>query len=1339
MNILRTIKSVFPILSVLLLAESVEARMPDNWKKRSADTELKLKKRVRDCVQGSSRFDMDINNVRAALLSSGDVWWDLANAVYVVPKVAPGSTAKAVSAIFAGAVWLGGKDPSGNLKVACQSYRSGTATDFWPGPLDKTGNTEAAQCERWDKHFVVYRTEIDSARALFRRAKEENPNDPSVDCALIPENLRGWPATGNPHFFDVNQFTLPRDTQGLAKFFDEDGDRLYDPCKGDFPIIDVEGCESITAIPDQMIFWIYNDNGNTHTQSTNSTAIQMEVQVQAFAYQTNDELNDMTFQRYKLINRAVTDIDSMFFAMWVDPDLGCPDDDYVGCDTTRDLMFVYNQDAVDGTTGDRCNNEIPTYGSKIPILGVDYFRGPKDEFGRELGMSSFTYYLNSSICNPLPATTDPQTAEQYYNYLTGRWRDGAKFSFGGSGYNPASSQKINYAFTDAPSSPTGWSMATAGLPCGDRRTIQASGPFKLRPGAVNELIIGVPWVADQQHPAPDISRLQEADDIAQSLFNNCFKIFDGPSAPDVCPLGFDQEIVLILTNNPDSTVNNNARERYVERGLKIPASEKDTLYKFQGYKIYQLQNENVGVADLEDVSKSRLIFQVDIQDSVSKIFNWTSQPDPNFPGRTIYTPVLKTDGLNQGIRYTFSVKEDRFATGDNKRLINNKKYYFVAIAYAYNNYAKFDEKRSQGQAEPFVVGRLNIGDKNRGNKPYEVTPRAITNIKLGSSFGEGISVTRLDGVGTGNAFLDLTDETVQKILDKTFDGTLIYKQGRGPINIKIYNPLEVLDGEYELTMRDNNLNDNVLANNARWTLKNLTLNESVTSDTTLAALNEQVIAKFGFSVTIGQVAETRLTPLNDPSNGAIGSEIIYENKTGNQWLTAVEDDAPFIGGLNITNYLKTNANEPDLQLDPNQSLSKISPIFKPYYLLDYVERAEPYISPAWQESTNQTITRNDTNIQKLNNINIVFTKDKSKWSRCVVIESASRVYFNKGNNPDNWPTFESTQGGTRMFDLRRAPSVGKEADAQGRPRPDGDGQGMSWFPGYAIDVETGKRLNIFFGENTAFDPKVGLYTEESAGINRDMVWNPSSQAFLGLPIGFNPYYASFFGGQHFVYVTSQEYDECRELRRNFASTGTFLKSFGVRNITWAGIPYVSPNSRLLSYANGLIPNDVTIKLRVRNPYAVAKGKGTNQNHPSYRFVLSGKQPQELSPAGKDSALNAIRVVPNPYYGFSAYERSELSTTIKLTNLPAQATVTIYTLDGKYVRQFKRDERPVKTNPATAPGVIFKPIETALEWDLKNEKGIPVGSGVYLIHVATPEGERTLKFFAVQRKFDASRL
>src|SRR5690606_30194708 len=115
-----------------------------------------------------------------------------------------------------------------------------------------------------------------------------------------------------------------------------------------------------------------------------------------------------------LINRAVDRIDSTFFAMWVDPDLGCYTDDYIGCDTSTNLMYVYNQDPTDGTTGCTCDQGVASYCDKVPILGVDYFRGPvypdSVQFDRidpvtgdsifepvEIGMSSFVYYNNPGV------------------------------------------------------------------------------------------------------------------------------------------------------------------------------------------------------------------------------------------------------------------------------------------------------------------------------------------------------------------------------------------------------------------------------------------------------------------------------------------------------------------------------------------------------------------------------------------------------------------------------------------------------------------------------------------------------------------------------------------------------------------------------------------------------------------------------------------------------------------------------------------------------------------------------------------------------------------------------
>jgi hypothetical protein len=1349
---------------------------PETRKKLKEDASNQVTLRAGDCLPGASRYDQQINNVRAALLSSGDVWWDLNDAVYIVPKVQPGTGAKAVSSIFTGGVWLGGKDPQGNLKLAATLYRSGTKTDFWPGPLTNNGTTKKATCDQWDKHFVVYRTDIDSARKLWNTALAAVGGDRSkavIPEGLIPERVKGWPAARNRFFFEIHRFPLLITDQGYGKFHDENTNTIYEPDKGDYPTIDVRDC-NVDVYPDEMVFWIYNDEGNVHTISARSIPIQMEVQVQAFGYQTNDELNDMTFQRYKLINRAKDDIDSMYFAMFVDADLGCFTDDYVGCDTSRSLAYYYNQDALDGTTGTVCDQGTNTYGDKIPIMGIDYFRGPRDVNKKELGMSSFTYF-NNTLGGPLAGTTDPATATEFYNYLTGKWKDGTPYTYGGTGYNPGSTRYIKYAYVDAPNA-TGnvWSMCypTPAPTTYDRRTIQATGPLLLKPGIVNELIVGIPWVPDQKYPCPSIKRLQEADDIAQALFDNCFKIFDGPDAPDVTWVELENEIIAVLSNASES---NNAKELYKEKGLKIPQilpngkPNPDTNYVFEGYKIYQLQNGDVGIADLNNPDKARLVGQVDVQNGVSKMYNWKAEEDPNFLGRFVNSPILKVSGSDKGIEHTFSIKEDRFALGDNKKLVNHKKYYFTVISYAYNNYLLFDAATSLGQREPYVEGRRNIGDKNRGNKPYEVIPRPIVDQILNSKYGEGPQITRLDGVGNGGKYIDITDETLTKILSGSNDGTLVYKPGLGPINVKTYNPIEVIDGNYTLEMRDANMTDDVLDPKATWILKRDGDAAIISSERSIDKLNEQVIAKYGFSIAIGQVKDVALNSTVDKTNGSIGSVVTYKNPTGGRWLQAFPDDAPIafpgIGvSTSILNYIKNQPLEPDFDLDPKQSLGTTNPnyLFVPYGLCDFRDVTNQFfLTPAWMSSSNATVRSTNT-LDNLNNVNIVFTSDKSKWSRCAVVETAVPFYYDGAAHPGDQqrgiagsPQMETqnlviTTNKSTNFNLRNAPSVGKDVsggdNTPAKQVTAGEQAvnityGMGWFPGYAVDVETGERLNIFFGENSCFDPAIGTYEPGSAGVNRDMMFNPTTQAYLPTT-PFNPAVATFLGGQHYVYVMKTKYDECLALAQRLKLGGAgFQKVTELKNVNWAGMIFPTSGTKFLSYKDGLIPNDVTVTMRVNNPYAPTKGKGTNGNHPAYKFSLTGKQAAPLTTQSQiDSSLNFINVVPNPYYGFSAYEINEFATTIKMTNLPPQCKVSIYTLDGKFIRQFNRDEKPIVYPEILMYGNRSKQITPDLEWDLKNDKNIPVSSGVYLINVdAGALGQRVLKFFAVNRQFDPSRL
>jgi hypothetical protein len=127
----------------------------------------------------------------------------------------------------------------------------------------------------------------------------------------------------------------------------------------------------------------------------------------------------------------------------------------------------------------------------------------------------------------------------------------------------------------------------------------------------------------------------------------------------------------------------------------------------------------------------------------------------------------------------------------------------------------------------------------------------------------------------------------------------------------------------------------------------------------------------------------------------------------------------------------------------------------------------------------------------------------------------------------------------------------------------------------------------------------------------------------------------------------------------------------------------------------------------------------------------------------ESALDQIRVVPNPYLAYSAYETDQNSNRVKVTNLPNTCTLTIFALDGTIIRRLNRaigvDPVSNKKIEVTNGGDVNQiNLDNSLEWDLKNDKGIVIGSGIYLFHVAAPGiGEKTLKWFGAVRPADTS--
>ncbi|MEZ4954021.1 MAG: T9SS type A sorting domain-containing protein [Saprospiraceae bacterium] len=497
-----------------------------------------------DCTNPDAQSDLAINNVRARLKNAGDLWWNTSEARYIVPKVEPGQGPE-VAAIFAGGLWIGGYDEQGNLKLAAPTYGSGNGeNDYYAGPLDEQGQTDEDQCYQFDR--------IWSANAVDINAHLQDWNDNGIIDGPVPNSLLNWPGRGNPHFFDQNGFDLP--DQDLAPFFDQNNDGLYDPFEGDYP--DIKGA-------DEGQWMVFNDIGNAHADSYGAP-LGMEVHLLAYAYAHSDEaINNTTFYQYTLINKSGGLLDSVYAALWVDADLGCHTDDYIGCSPQRNLAYVYNMDAVDGSSGCNCQG-VDTYCEDIPLVGIKLLDGvvAGRNFGPDgtlvtpplgqapdttvhLGMTSFMYYRNpSGSPTPLAAIIDPQSPTEYYGFMSGRWRDGMPLTTGGGGYNPNSTDVTSFAFPNNPADDTGWSMCSANIPQSDPRMVIGMGPFRMEAGSVNSISFAVIYQADVPHPCPDVSGLEAIADAVHFFHDGTVftpaneAVFENKGRLDIAPNPF---------------------------------------------------------------------------------------------------------------------------------------------------------------------------------------------------------------------------------------------------------------------------------------------------------------------------------------------------------------------------------------------------------------------------------------------------------------------------------------------------------------------------------------------------------------------------------------------------------------------------------------------------------------------------------------------------------------------------------------------------------------------------------------------------------------------------------
>lgn len=1395
------------------------------------------------CSAPQASAELTVNNVRTIIFSGSDMWWDLfgsTDAWYAVPKV--NDKSKFVNSNFAGNVWFGGIDGGNNLRLAAQTYRQ-DGIDFWTGPLSTVDATTSPDiCAKYDKIFKMTRKEVDEF----------------VGSGTISQAIRDWPGNGD---LSLNQDQL------LAPFKDVDNDNIYNPEAGDYPYYDVfnnEGKDNAGVCKarlfgDETLWWVYNDNADVH-QATGGKPIGMEIRAQAFAFKTTDDINNMTFYNYQLINRASTPLYQTYMTVWTDADLGCYQDDYIGCDVQRGLGFIYNADGFDENCGSN------GYGEFIPALGCDFFQGPLadlnngidddhdgtiDELGEQMGMTKFVYY-NNNIGAFLPPMINPDNAQQYYNYMTGRWKDGTPFTcdaanaYGGS--VPTDFVFPWTTYTNSPCGPANWEETATPL---DRRFLQSSGPFTLLPGAVNYVTVGLPWARTSSSGAPkeSVKLLKVADDKAQALFDNCFKVLSGPEAPDMTIQELSNELIIYFSNKPSS---NNYLNNYKELDPSIIVDTThykpvDKYYHFEGFKVYQLKNESVTQEELTDASKAKLVFQCDVNNGIKRLVNY--EYDANVGGDVA---KVKVEGKDNGIQSTFHFTQDEFSISSDKKVINNKTYYFYCVAYGYNQYGEYKEDTpwsalnfpsSEGQKRPYLEGRKS---KKAYGIPHIADPEKEGTIS-NSFYGYGPKITRIEGQGNGGNNLALTQNSINDILNSNGRvPTITYENGRGPINVKVVDPLNVPNSNFSFKFINRNWSSNqdtvesdpcrssayhkqfpypklklsnttqakILADSATWVLTDLTRNKEYYPCKSIKIGEEFYFSDLGLSVNIGQVRDVAdYTSRAVETGDYISGTMTFANTT-QLWLGGLPD-RDGAGALNWIRAGNGGGTDPawnDHEINTTDGFSDPKAVFEgvlggtwaPYVLTAAAKTGTNPVLAAPGFSTSSTISGDklvlgvNYDLRALASVQVVITPDKSKWTKALVLEECDDVA-------------SSESGYGRKLEPRRRLSVDKQGVPLGAPGCNTAEatldsvpgmpylSGLGWFPGYAINLETGERLNIAFGEDS-YQSDANLLNPNHGA---DMMWNPTSTAYQ------NNYYA--FGGRHYIYVFGNNRSTTTytnipapfttvngrhvgvgnynttaltDMVQQYKLAATYLASSSVVERTrasgimnniwseamWVNIPLLLDDRyAFVNPAN--IPCDVTVDLKVRKPYryglsgsyngtvtglsAVANQlmfsattttanitrdtvtTAANNNFGYYTFNTSDIFTEVNSGDRAKSALDLINVVPNPYYAYSTYEQNRVDNRVRITNLPNKCKIKIFTLNGTLVRTFDRDvsgqEDVVLQTKSEFTYAKRTPYQ---DWDLKNQNGITVASGLYIIHIDVPGvGEKILKWFGVMRPLD----
>lgn len=419
-------------------------------------------------VSGISRSQatttLDQNDVSAQLQDEGYFFNNMSSSM-------PGYEYPAGSnkyLIYSSSFWMAGEDVNGGIKLAAQSFFGG-GQDYWSGFID-VGEAVPVIDPFGQTIWHVTQADIDDHILNYQ----------SVGY-VAPNGIQNWPVHG-----DTTVGNGPGMLQYIAPFVDTDSDGIYDPAQGDYPCI--KG--------DEAVYIVMNDKGDLH--DSGGDPIGAELHFMFYQYSNTPGLEDVTFIDLEVVNMGTQTLYDFHTSYFIDADVGSAMDDFVGCDTTRNLLFAYNGDAFDESGGG-----VNGYGTPPPALGVVCLSHNMDASASQVNGS---------------------TPAEIYNVMKGYAANGS-VKLDGMG-NPTA-----YTFYSDPNDPTGWSeVALPGVPS-DRRMLMSTNVGTLTPvignGPNSRITLSYAVLHSQgTDNLNSVTELYQQTDFVQNFYdglnNNCF-------------------------------------------------------------------------------------------------------------------------------------------------------------------------------------------------------------------------------------------------------------------------------------------------------------------------------------------------------------------------------------------------------------------------------------------------------------------------------------------------------------------------------------------------------------------------------------------------------------------------------------------------------------------------------------------------------------------------------------------------------------------------------------------------------------------------------------------------